>query len=216
MSIPSSTIKIENGVNKTSWGNVQIYDGTNFASFESSLKDALEIAGVWKIVTGIDKEPSSISSFFRAETIRDAINSRDAAGLWKAVTTLNQKSNDSRENANLAIDNPQYTRDDYLLLPHIAQYANVVVETALMPVYRNKSSWKIDSGATRHFSGRISDFLGLKRWSLPKYVSTANGNTCPSDGYGICKIGDLVLKDVWYVPDFKDIRLISVGALNQD
>ncbi|KAI1003056.1 hypothetical protein K3495_g5142, partial [Podosphaera aphanis] len=180
MSIPSSTINIENGVNKTSWGNVQIYDGTNFASFESSLKDTLEIAGVWKIVTGIDKEPSvnnscwemkaeravviiagSISSFIRAETIRDAINSRDAAGLWKAVTTLNQKSNDSRKNSNVAIDNPQYTRDDYLLLPHIAQYANVVVETALMSVYRNKSSWKIDSGATRHFSGRISDFLGL-------------------------------------------------------
>ncbi|KAI0999313.1 hypothetical protein K3495_g8882 [Podosphaera aphanis] len=139
MSIPSSTIKIENGVNKKSWRNFQIYDGTNFASFESSLKDALEIAGVWKIVTGIDKEPSenkscwemkaeravviiagSNSSFFRAETIRDAINSRDAAGPWKAVTTLNQKSNDSRENVNVAIDNPQYTRDDYLLLPHIA------------------------------------------------------------------------------------------------
>ncbi|KAI0996253.1 hypothetical protein K3495_g11926 [Podosphaera aphanis] len=33
---------------------------------------------------------------------------------------------------------------------------------------------------------------------------------------GACKIGELTLKDVWYVPAFKDIRLISVGALNRD
>ncbi|KAI1004982.1 hypothetical protein K3495_g3242 [Podosphaera aphanis] len=85
-----------------------------------------------------------------------------------------------------------------------------------MSTHINNPSWKIDSGATRRFSGKLGDFSGLKRWSSPKYVSTADGNTCPSDGYGTCKIGELTLKDVRYVPAFKDIRLISVGALNRD
>ncbi|KAI1003627.1 hypothetical protein K3495_g4578 [Podosphaera aphanis] len=71
-------------------------------------------------------------------------------------------------------------------------------------------------GATRHFSGRLEDFSGLKRWSSPRHVSTADGNTCTSEGYGVCKIGYLTLKDVWYVPAFKNIKLISVGALNKD
>ncbi|KAI0996262.1 hypothetical protein K3495_g11916 [Podosphaera aphanis] len=103
------------------------------------------------------------------------------------------------DHANVITEN-QYNRDDYLCPD---EHAAVVVETALMSTYINKPSWKIDSGATRHFSGKLGDFSGLKRWSSPKYVSTADGNTCPSD-------------DVWYVPAFKDIRLISVGALNRD
>ncbi|KAI1005772.1 hypothetical protein K3495_g2441 [Podosphaera aphanis] len=126
---------------------------------------------------------------------------------------LETRSNsNSRDHANVITEN-QYNRDDYLCPD---DHAAVVVEAALMSTYINEPSWKIDSGATRHFRGKLGDFSGLKRWSSPKYVSTDDGNTCPSDGYGTCKIGELTLKDVWYVPAFKDIRLISVGALNRD
>ncbi|KAI0995703.1 hypothetical protein K3495_g12479 [Podosphaera aphanis] len=129
-----------------------------------------------------------------------------------SITTplINQFSNNS---ANVASDTSQLNFYDYIC-PN--QHVNVVMETALLSVYRSKSSWKVDSGATRHFSGRLSDFSGLKRWSMAKNIFTANGNTCPSDGYGICKIGKLVLKDVWYAQAFKDIKLISVGALAKD
>ncbi|KAI0998170.1 hypothetical protein K3495_g10021 [Podosphaera aphanis] len=94
--------------------------------------------------------------------------------------------------------------------------ANIVIETALVSTNKMKISWKIDSGATRNFSGRLGDFSVLKRWLLPKSVSIADGNTSSSDGYGTCKIGDLILKDVWYIPAFKDIGLMPVGALNKD
>ncbi|KAI0992753.1 hypothetical protein K3495_g15432, partial [Podosphaera aphanis] len=81
---------------------------------------------------------------------------------------------------------------------------------------KRPANWKIDSGATKHFSGSFEDFSSLKRWASPKYVSTADGNTWPADGYGTCQIGNFELKDVWYVPAFKEIRLLSVAALNKD
>ncbi|KAI0995609.1 hypothetical protein K3495_g12574 [Podosphaera aphanis] len=125
-----------------------------------------------------------------------------------------QKKSSINEYADLAADLDRRRNDEEYLYPYAC--ANVVMETALMSTSQNKSGWKIDSGATRHFSGRLEDFSGLKRWSSTRNVSTANGNTCTSEGYGVCKLGKLNLKDVWYVPEFKGIRLISVGALNKD
>ncbi|KAI1007220.1 hypothetical protein K3495_g1003 [Podosphaera aphanis] len=122
------------------------------------------------------------------------------------------KQNDM-EYAQIATEQINDNRFDY---SYSRVRANIVIETALVSTNKMKISWKIDSGATRHFSGRLGDFSGLKRWSFPKSVSIADGNTCSSDGYGTCKIGDLILKDVWYVSAFKDIGLISVGALNKD
>ncbi|KAI0997844.1 hypothetical protein K3495_g10345 [Podosphaera aphanis] len=447
-SIGSNFIVNDNGENRTAWGSIKIFDGTNFPQFEASIKDILEIAGVWAIVTGEELKPkapskedkvvndritdwiarneratiiiaSSVSSVFHTESFRKSVTARDATALWKEVAKLNSNSegifatvirakfytnkfnsettkiteyyaelasirktllgsdrqiseleildrillsiqdlpieknnwhnarfhiiynrldllspiqilreaetlsptprqsakiagnqnhssdnirgrgnprgrrrgsanrgrvnfrgrirgrgpnlqnnrdrssgvsgnhglnfngnnnnvgrgncgfclrsghwqkdcsvyqmvrsqyletrsnSNSRDHANVITEN-QYNRDDYLCPD---EQAAVVVETALMSTYINKLSWKIDSGATRHFSGKLGDFSGLKRWSSPKYVLTADGNTCPSDGYGTCKIGELTLKHVWYVPAFKDIRLISVGALNRD
>ncbi|KAI0992403.1 hypothetical protein K3495_g15782, partial [Podosphaera aphanis] len=124
-----------------------------------------------------------------------------------------QKSSGENEYANLAGVNSHSNDEQYSFS---CACANIVMETALMSISPNKSGWKIDSGATRHFSGRLEDFSGLKRWSSPRHVSTADGNTCISEGYGVCKIGYLTLKDVWYVPAFKNIKLISVGALNKD
>ncbi|KAI0999718.1 hypothetical protein K3495_g8478 [Podosphaera aphanis] len=66
--------------------------------------------------------------------------------------------------------------------------ANYVMETALLSELNKPANWKIDSGATKHFS----------------------------DGYGTCQIGDFTLKEVWYVPAFKEIRLLSVAVLNKD
>ncbi|KAI0994560.1 hypothetical protein K3495_g13621 [Podosphaera aphanis] len=140
---------------------------------------------------------------------------KDCAALREARNRYHNpdaKSNDGAH-ANVASDLSQFNRFDYL---SSYECANIVMETALMTNLQDKFCWKIDSGATRHFSGKISDFSGLKRWSSPRQVSTADGNICSSEGYGICRIGSLILKDVWYVPAFKNIRLISVGALNKD
>ncbi|KAI0991018.1 hypothetical protein K3495_g17169, partial [Podosphaera aphanis] len=97
-------VNIENGLNKTTWGTIEIFNGTNFSSFESSLKDVLQIAGVWAIVCGEAKKPEksgkegswnvkreratviiagSVSSLFRGESFRKATDARDAVALWK-------------------------------------------------------------------------------------------------------------------------------------
>ncbi|KAI1003309.1 hypothetical protein K3495_g4900 [Podosphaera aphanis] len=94
--------------------------------------------------------------------------------------------------------------------------ANYVMETALLSELNKPENQKIDSGATKHFSGSFEDFSSLKRWASPKYVYTADGNKWPADGYGTCQIGNFTSKKVWYVPAFKEIRLLSIAALNKD
>ncbi|KAI0995899.1 hypothetical protein K3495_g12282 [Podosphaera aphanis] len=122
---------------------------------------------------------------------------KDFAALREARSRYHNpdaKSNDGAH-ANVASDLSQFNRFDYL---SSYERANIVMETALVSNLQDKVCWKIDSGATRHFSGKISDFSGLKRY------------------HRLDKIGTLTLKDVWYVPAFKNISLISVGALNKD
>lgn len=76
--------------------------------------------------------------------------------------------------------------------------------------------WILDSGASKHFSGTLSDFTQLKRWALNRAVRIANNATVPAEGHGIASVGDLQLKDVWFVPQFKSMRLLSVRKLAQE
>ncbi|KAI0993764.1 hypothetical protein K3495_g14419, partial [Podosphaera aphanis] len=139
---------------------------------------------------------------------------KDCHARSRALKAYFDEVKRKQQHGNLAsASRSEYKRDDY---PCSNINANIVIERTLMSVPMQNLNWKIDSGATKHFSGLHGDFSGLKRWTSPRYITTADGNTCTSDGYGLCKIGDLVLKDVWYVPAFKGIRLISVGALNRD
>ena len=77
-------------------------------------------------------------------------------------------------------------------------------------------AWALNSGATKHFTGDQSDLVHLKRWNIPRQVRTANGIVVPAIGYGQVQIGSLRLKDVWLVPSFKTIKLISVRTLTQE
>jgi len=77
-------------------------------------------------------------------------------------------------------------------------------------------AWALDSGATKHFTGDQSDLTYLKRWNTPRQVRTANGIIVPAIGYGQAQAGSLRLKDVWLVPSFKTIKLISVRTLTQE
>ena len=77
-------------------------------------------------------------------------------------------------------------------------------------------TWILDSGASKHFSGVKSDFIQLKRWSTNRTVRIANNTTVFAEGYGTVKVADYQLKDVWYVPQFKSTRLLSVKALAQE
>ncbi|KAI0992209.1 hypothetical protein K3495_g15977, partial [Podosphaera aphanis] len=76
----------------------------------------------------------------------------------------------------------------------------------------------IDSGATEHFSGRRSDFRQLKRWQSPRTVTVANGKEVLCEGYGTiiinCQSYNLELRNVWFVPEFNNVRLVSVWRLN--
>ena len=83
----------------------------------------------------------------------------------------------------------------------------------------NKVQSHLDSGATRHFSGIKSDFTQLKHWMEPEVVHVANGQTTKAIGYGTIELntshGKRQFKNVWYVPDFGNTRLISVWELNK-
>ncbi|KAI1002157.1 hypothetical protein K3495_g6041 [Podosphaera aphanis] len=76
----------------------------------------------------------------------------------------------------------------------------------------------IESGATEHFSGRRSDFRQMKRWSFSRTVTVAHGNEVMCEGYGTIIINTdhnmLELDNVWFVPEFGNMRLISVWRLN--
>ncbi|KAI1002416.1 hypothetical protein K3495_g5784 [Podosphaera aphanis] len=77
----------------------------------------------------------------------------------------------------------------------------------------------VDSGASKHFSGVKTDFTSLKRWNEPKTVQIANGNIVQCEGYGTISFttnGKKVdLKEIWFVPDFGNMRLLSVWAFNR-
>jgi hypothetical protein len=76
--------------------------------------------------------------------------------------------------------------------------------------------WAIDSDASRHFTGTLSDFTLMKRWHTERSVRIANGTLVPAIGTGSVKLGSFTLNDVWYVPDFKSTRLISVHTLTKE
>ena len=78
------------------------------------------------------------------------------------------------------------------------------------------TDWILDSGATRHFTGVMSDIQTLKRWSTSRPVRIADQRTVLAIGYGEAVVGSLTLSEVWYVPEFGSIRMISVRALNEN
>jgi hypothetical protein len=91
-----------------------------------------------------------------------------------------------------------------------------------------QAQWALDSGATHHYSGSVSDFgSSLKRWRLPRTITIANGMTVRAYGQGQIQLAieqegpylmstTLQLRDAWYAPDFGNTRLISVSCLNDE
>ena len=75
----------------------------------------------------------------------------------------------------------------------------------------------LDSGASKHFSGVKSDFPQIKRWQSPRKVVTADGTSVDALGYSdqvwTTPQGELRLNEVWYVPSFGGVRLISIPQL---
>ncbi|KAI0996590.1 hypothetical protein K3495_g11592, partial [Podosphaera aphanis] len=106
--------------------------------------------------------------------------------------------------------NPSNGMNNYLF-PNVN--ANDVMDTALLSELNKPANWKIDSGATKHFSGSFEDFSSLKRWASPKYVSTADGNKWPADGYGTCQIGNFTLKEVYIAIAKKKWKVIFKAPL---
>ena len=53
----------------------------------------------------------------------------------------------------------------------------------------------------------------MKRWNEPRTVRIANRVTVVTKGYGNVSLGQLNLTEVWYVPAFNNLRLLSVKSL---
>src|SRR6185437_15402997 len=81
------------------------------------------------------------------------------------------------------------------------------------------SHWVLDSGASKHIYGRISEFRTLKRFRGPRKIRIRDGILIDAYGYGPIVFptteGDLTLRDAWYAPKF-DTNLVSVDALNDE
>ena len=82
-----------------------------------------------------------------------------------------------------------------------------------MGVTPTAAQWTLDSGATKHFTGIKSDIQQMKRWNKPRTVRIANGVTVTAEGYSTVRLGQLDLAEVWYMPAFNNLRLLSVKSL---
>ena len=80
----------------------------------------------------------------------------------------------------------------------------------------NRVSWILDSSAIKHFTGIKTDLTNFKRWSILKTVRIANGSLIESIRRGQALIGELKLSEVWLIPDFGTMRLLSVKAFAQN
>jgi hypothetical protein len=76
--------------------------------------------------------------------------------------------------------------------------------------------WFLDSGASKHFIGVLSDLSNFKRWNGPKPVRITNGSIANAIGYGRATVGEMVLSEVWFIPTFGNTRLLSVSALDSE
>jgi hypothetical protein len=90
-------------------------------------------------------------------------------------------------------------------------YLQPTFETASLVTH--DPQWALDSDASRHFTGILSDFVTLKRWSTERSVRIANGSLIPAIGHGVVQLPGLQLHDVWFVPQFKTTRLVLVRTL---
>ena len=132
--------------------------------------------------------------------------------LFKRVHIEAAERKDGKHSANKALEVTETSNvalveesdsDIYYSYPIIA---NALLATPL-------TVWALDSGASKHFTGVLSDLTNLKRWNSERSVRIANGTIVPAVGYGCVQLGGLLLKEVWYVPQFKTTRLISVRTL---
>lgn len=132
---------------------------------------------------------------------------RDCHAYKKASEMAQRK--EKNKSAHLATRSLDSTEIDDGTLYYASSLDRAYLSTSIV-------DWILDSGATRHFSGVLADFVTLKRWSSSRAVHIANKSTVQATGYGTVIIGSLELHDVWYVPEFKSTRLVSIMVLNDE
>lgn len=152
---------------------------------------------------------------FRAKLDRNQCANCKGFGHWKRECTEDKDAyakpnRTAKANRVEAIEEED---DAYPEIPHEDAHTAEHLETALLSITPSEPAWKLDSGASHHFSGMKSDFEKMKRWHDNKPVRIANNTFVYAEGYGDIDVAGFILKDVWYVPDFKDTRLVSIGQL---
>ncbi|KAI1004309.1 hypothetical protein K3495_g3903 [Podosphaera aphanis] len=144
---------------------------------------------------------------------------RDDKGLMETVTTLKVEY--------------EYGSDSYLK-PSEIPYCDTVTSKkrscTLSKAYPTLTTYTfftrktdivtlIDSGASQHFSGIKEDFKSLKRWGSPKLIRVADGKIIFCEGQGTIRLKSrkqiIALDNVWFVPEFRKLRLLSVHEFNK-
>ncbi|KAJ4737614.1 Transposon Ty1-H Gag-Pol polyprotein [Rhynchospora pubera] len=101
---------------------------------------------------------------------------------------------------------------------NIATYAHSTQGTsnthALASLSTNRSpEWIVDSGASRHVTGNISEFSSYTHLAMPECIQTADGTTQPVVGKGTVNCtGSVTLSNVLHAPSFP-VNLLSISAI---
>lgn len=80
------------------------------------------------------------------------------------------------------------------------------------------TKWILDSGASKHMCGDRTLLSNLKRFESPQQVKLADNTSIRAYGKGMTRLQSdqtsLRLEEVWYVPELRTIKLISITCLN--
>jgi len=90
-----------------------------------------------------------------------------------------------------------------------------IKNNALISMEKCNSRWILDSGASKHVTGRSSEFASYKLYpsSYREKIQTADGTSQPIKGVGIVKCTpSITLSSVLYVPSF-GVNLVSISSL---
>ncbi|KAI0996190.1 hypothetical protein K3495_g11988, partial [Podosphaera aphanis] len=170
---------------KSKWGEIVVLTPSTFPEWQMSCELALTISGVFNNIEGSYRRPGT------------SANSSGTRPQTRFETTSSQNTSNSVTSGS-GTGEKEWVES--------ARQALIILTNSI-------------EGASEHFSGIKSDFSSLKRWSAPRTVQIADGKGIKCEGYGTISFKtddkEIDLKGVWFVPDFGNMRLLSVWAFNK-
>ena len=126
-----------------------------------------------------------------------------SASELEELRKLKESRNDSKSDDQSAVPTPTDDLDSGMK------------NHALISMKKTNSSWILDSGASKHVTGRPNEFISYKLYpsSYKETIQTADGTFQPIKGIGTVKCTpSITLSSVLYVPSFP-VNLVSISSL---